>query len=82
MEEVFSDSNVTVTLNYQAHQTESIYGTLLNASIEVTPQTIVVSNGTHVELVLLYNVLYNISFFVSLCGLTGPSITEQLFYGK
>ena len=85
IEEWFSDSNVTAILKYQAHaynQSENYYGTILNITIKVTPHTIVVSNTTHIELMLLYNTLYNISSSISLCGLTGPSTTDELFYGE
>ena len=85
MDELFSDTNVTAILKYQAHafnQSENYYGATFDITIKVTPHTIVVSNSTHVELMLLYNTIYNISSSISLCGLTGPSMTDELFYGK
>ena len=82
-EELFGESNVTVILKYQEDAyNESGYGVTIKVSVEVIPQVTVVSNGTQFELVLLYNTLYNISAYVTLCGLTGPSRTSEVFYGE
>ena len=82
IQEFFNENNVTAILKYEDLYNESEYGITLNVSIGVTPQVTIVSiNGTF-ELMLLYNTMYNVSSFVSLCGLTGPSTTEELFYGK
>lgn len=86
LEELFGENNVNVVLKYRENMyNESEHGpsvTLNNIFIKITPQATVVSNSTHVELMLLYNTQYNMSSFVSLCELTGPSTTDELFYGK
>ena len=83
IDQFFGECNVTVSLQYTEDvYNKSKYSVTLNVSIEVTPSAIVVSNGTHFELVLLYNTQYNISAFITLCEFTGPSTTSEIFYGK
>ena len=84
LDELFGERNITVSLQY----TEDVYNgsgysmALSNISIEVTPPVTVVSNGTCFELILFYNIRYNISASITLCEFTGPSTTSELFYGK
>lgn len=85
VKELFGKNNVVAILKYQKNMyNESEYGPNVtpNVSIKVTPQATVASNGTHFELLLLYDTIYNISSYIRVCEFTGPSTTDGLFYGK
>ena len=85
VKELFGKNNVTAFLEYQENvYNESEYGpnVTLDVSIKVTPQATIISNGTHFELLLLYDTVYNISSYIRVCEFTGPSTTDELFYGK
>ena len=85
VKELFGENNVAAFLRYQENMyNESKYGPNVtpNVSIKVTPQATVISNGTHFELFLLYDTVYNISSYIRVCEFTGPSTTDELFYGK
>ena len=85
VKELFGKNNVTAFLEYQENvYNESEYGpnATLDISIKVTPQATIISNGTHFELLLLYDTVYNISSCIRVCEFTGLSTTDELFYGK
>lgn len=46
------------------------------------PPVPLVYNHTHAELILSFNVRYNISFISTFCGLNCESDTLQQFYGE
>ena len=63
------------------------YGTLINASFTIVPQDrgsyrVNVINSTHIELIVTYNIYYNVSATGSICGQTTELPTIQLHYSK
>ena len=62
------------------------YGALYNISFSVTPdplaEDVVSIDSNYVQLILNYNIRYNISTVATLCRQSSDPTTTELFYGE
>ena len=86
----FGDTFVALTVHLEAISSPEsnygliyVYGVLLTSD-SVANQTKMVVSGTimSVEVNISYNIQYNLSTFVLLCGYENQSQIVNLFYGK
>lgn len=86
-ENFLGDLNISIILEAKLMHKDYYYGTLINASFTIVPQDrgsyrVNVINSTHIELIVTYNIYYNVSATGSICGQTTELPTIQLHYSK
>ena len=79
-EQLLGMDKVTVILERMVMQ--DVYSASYTVSIVVVPQVSVVTNSTHIELIVSYNTFYNVGAVATLCGQNSESATIELFYGE
>ena len=84
MEEIFNSTGVTVILDLMS-PLSNVHPYSVSVTVVPSDHSVsdfMITNNTHAELTLPYNMRYNVSFISTFCGLNDESSTIQLFYSE
>lgn len=77
--ETFGVDSISVTLNW-TQENDLSYD--LTTAPYTTVHSMFLYNNTVIELVALYNTIYNVTITTSFCGLNNATSVIQLYYGE